>query len=61
MTSPSTVVELGFQQDGYSVSEQASLNDNMICAVINSGTLERDIVVSLTAIDTTTTGRYVDY
>lgn len=47
---------MGWQQDEYSVSEQASLRDVMICVVVNSGTLEREVVVNLNAVDTTAEG-----
>ena len=52
-----TVVELGFQQTNYSISEQVSLRDAMICVVINSGNLEREIAVNLTVTDGTAEGR----
>ena len=53
-----TVVELGFQQTNYSISEQATLRDAMICVIINSGNLEREIAVNLTVTDATTEGKF---
>ena len=53
-----TVVELGFQQTNYSISEQVMLHDTMICVVINSGNLEREIAVNLTVTDDTAEGKY---
>ena len=51
------VLELGFLQDSYSVSEQMSLNTAMVCVVINRGILERDVVVDIAVIDVTADGK----
>ena len=40
--------------DNYSVSEQSSQNDVIICVEINNGTLERAIDINLNVRDITT-------
>ena len=53
------VLELDFLQDGYSVSEQAPLNNAMVCVVINRGILEREVTVDITITDLTADGKEV--
>ena len=52
-------MELGILEDGYSISEVASLRDEMICVVINSGILEIEVTVDLVVQDITTQGTKV--
>ena len=52
-----TVVEIGFMQDHYSVSEQPLFNDTNVCVEINNGTLEREVVITFNTIDITTEGK----
>ena len=52
----STVLELGFLQEIYIISEESGLNNAMICTVINSGILERDVVVNISVTDITAEG-----
>jgi hypothetical protein len=51
------VLELGFLQDSYSVSEQMPLNSAMVCVVINRGILEREVVVDTAVTDMTADGK----
>lgn len=53
------VLELDFLQDGYSVSEQAPLNNAMVCVVINRGILEREVIVDIAVTDLTADGKEV--
>ena len=53
------VLELDFLQDGYSVSEQAPLNNAMVCVVINRGILEREVTVDIAVTDLTADGKEV--
>ena len=50
------VVELGFQQNNYTISEQELLSEAFICVIINRGILERDVAVNLTIIDESAEG-----
>ena len=50
------VVEFGFLQDSYTISEQPQLSDAMICVMINQGELEKEVVISFNVIDITTEG-----
>lgn len=52
----SAVLELGFLQETYTISEKLGLNNAMICTVINSGILEREVVVYVGVTDVTTEG-----
>ena len=49
-------LELGFLEEIYTISEESGLNNAMICAVINSGILEREVVVNISVTDITTEG-----
>ena len=49
-------MELGFLQDSYSVSEQVSLNNAMVCVVIKRGILEREVVVDIAVNDISADG-----
>lgn len=53
---PSSVLELGFPQETYIISEELGLNDAMICTVINNGVLEKEVVVNINVTDITTEG-----
>lgn len=53
------VLELDFLQDGYSVSEQAPLNNAIVCVVINRGILEREVTVDIAVTDLTADGKEV--
>ena len=56
------VMELGFQSDSYSISEQSSLNEVTVCVVMNRGVLERQVVVNVNVTDVTTEGNlYTSY
>ena len=50
------VMELGFQSDSYSISEQSSLNEVTVCVIMNRGVLERQVVVNVNVTDVTTEG-----
>ena len=52
----SAVVELGFLQEIYTISEVLGLNNAMICTVINNGILEREVVVNVNVTDVTAEG-----
>lgn len=52
------VVEFGFQEESYPISEQALLRQNvMVCVVIKSGMLRRNVFVDLVVQDINTQGR----
>jgi hypothetical protein len=46
-------VEFGFQRTNYSVSEQPRLRDVGVCAMLNNGTLEREIEITFNVTDVT--------
>ena len=53
---PPAVVELGFQQSNYTVSEQELLSEAFICVIINRGILEKEVAVNLTIMDESAEG-----
>ena len=54
-----TVLELGFLQDSYIVSEEIQLREARICVIINRGVLERDVVLNVVTTDITAEGTYI--